>query len=79
MRTFDEIYKNLEELNRDDYRSFVKALLSLEYGILDDDELDVLYDEYMNDDMMMLLNEGFEHLIVKHRIATESEELDDED
>jgi hypothetical protein len=74
MRTFDEIYTNLEELIRDDYRSVVKALLSIEYGIYDDADLDVLYDEYMQNDTMTLLNEGFERLIVKHRIATESEE-----
>lgn len=74
MRTFDEIYTNLEELIRDDYRSVVKALLSIEYGIYDDADLDVLYDEYMQNDTMTLLNEGFECLIVKHRIATESEE-----
>lgn len=79
MRTFDEVYNTLATLMRDDYPSVVKALLSIEYGILDDAELDVLYEAYQQDDTMMLLNEGFEHLIVKHRIATESEEVAIED
>ena len=54
MRTFDEIYTNLEELIRDDYRSVVKALLSIEYGIYDDADSHVFYDEYMQNDTMTL-------------------------
>ncbi|MGY3776020.1 hypothetical protein [Helcococcus sueciensis] len=51
---YHEIKQTLEDLSQDNYRDFVKALISLEKGIDDEDFLDEIYDKFMENDAMML-------------------------
>lgn len=59
---YHEIKQTLEDLSQDNYRDFVKALISLEKGIDDEDFLDEIYDKFMENDAMMLLNEEFNNM-----------------
>lgn len=62
MRNFEEMKKDLEELMKDNYKEFVKSLISIEKGINDKKTLDFLYDKYIENDDFKLLNEEFEFL-----------------
>ncbi len=57
-------YKNikisLDVLAEENYKEFVKALISFEKGIEDESVLDRLYEKFMEDDNMGLLNDGFD-------------------
>lgn len=53
---------SLEQMAQDDYKGFVKAFLRLEMG-LSEVQLDRLYQEYMNEDDMSLLNPEFWQLV----------------
>ena len=44
-------------------RDFVKAMISIEKGINDESVLDKLYDAYMENDSLNMLNEEFDYLI----------------
>ena len=43
----------------EDHKTFVKALISIETGNLEEKELDELYFKYMNNDMEPLINPMF--------------------
>ncbi|MDY3050716.1 MAG: hypothetical protein SOR31_03675 [Parvimonas sp.] len=62
MRNFEEMKKDLKELMKDNYKEFVKSLISIEKGINDKKTLDFLYDKYIENDDFKLLNEEFEFL-----------------
>lgn len=51
----------------DNHRDFVKAIISIEKGINDEGALDKLYDAYMDNDSLNLLNEEFDHMIEELR------------
>lgn len=51
--------KQIEDMMNTDYRSFVEALVSIEVGETDKDELRDLYVSYMENDDVTLLNEFF--------------------
>ena len=51
----------------DNHRDFVKAIISIEKGINDEGTLDKLYDAYMDNDSLNLLNEEFDHMIEELR------------
>jgi single-strand binding family protein len=53
----------IEDIVNDNHRDFVKAMISIEKGINDESALDKLYDAYMDNDSLNLLNEEFDYLI----------------
>ena len=57
----------IEDMANDNHRDFVKAVISLEKGINDENALDKLYDAYMENDSANLLNEEFDVMIEKLR------------
>lgn len=59
-KNFEETKEELSRMMNDNYRDFVKSLISIERNIKDEDTLDKVYDKYMNADYMNLTNEQFE-------------------
>ena len=55
----------IEDMVSDNHRDFVKAIISIEKGINDENVLDKLYDTYMDNDSLNLLNEEFDYIIEK--------------
>ena len=55
----------IEDMVIDNYRDFVKAIISIEKGINDESVLDKLYNAYMDNDNLNLLNEDFDYMIEK--------------
>lgn len=46
----------------ENYEGFIKALISFEKGINDEEVLDKLYQEYMDNDDISLLSDEFDYL-----------------
>lgn len=71
-------------MTNENHEDFAKALISFEKGINDKDALDKLYQEYMDNDSMSLLNDEFDYLIdeliengqIKESAAIEKEDND---
>ena len=57
----------IEDMVSDNHRNFVKAIISIEKGINDESVLGKLYDDYMDNDSLNLLNEEFDHMIEELR------------
>ena len=57
----------IEDMVNDNHRDFVKSIISIEKGINDERDLDKLYDTYMDNDSLNLLNEEFDDMIEKLR------------
>ena len=57
----------IEDMVIDNHRDFVKAIISIEKGINDGSALDKLYDAYIDNDSLNLLNEEFDDMIEKLR------------
>lgn len=57
----------IEDMVNDNHRDFVKAIISIEKGINDERDLDKLYDTYMDNDSLNLINEEFDHMIEELR------------
>lgn len=55
---YKEIYEHIGTLMEEDYKSFIMALISIEKGIEDREVLEKIYDKYMDDDDLTLLNES---------------------
>ena len=55
------------DMVNDNHRNFVKAIISIEKSINDESALDKLYDAYMDNDNLNLLNEEFDYMIEKLR------------
>ena len=55
--------ERIENIVSDNYRDFVKAIISIEKGINDESALDKLYDAYMDNDSLNLLHDEFDYLI----------------
>ena len=53
------------KMANDNFEDFTKALISFEKGINDKESLDKIYQVYMDNDYMGLLNDEFDHLIVE--------------
>lgn len=78
---YKDIRNTLEQLANDNYSEFTKALIGLEKGINDTEALDKLYQEYMDNDSMELLNDEFDYMIdnlrengqIKDTVAIEKE------
>jgi len=56
---FKEMRNTLEKMANDNFEDFTKALISLEKGINDKESLDKVYQVYMDNDSMGLLNDEF--------------------
>lgn len=59
--------ERIEDMVNDNHRDFVKVIISLEKGIDDESVLDKLYDAYMDNDSLNLLNEEFDYMIKELR------------
>ena len=57
----------IEDMANNNHRDFVKAIISIEKGIDDESVLDKLYNAYMDNDNLDLLNEDFDYMIEKWR------------
>ena len=57
----------VEDMVNDNHRDFVKVIFSIEKGIKDESVLEKLYDAYMDNDSLDLLNEEFDYMIKKLR------------
>ena len=64
---YKEMRNTLEQMANEKHEDFAKALISFEKGINDKNALDRLYQEYMDNDSMSLLNDEFDYLIVESR------------
>jgi hypothetical protein len=64
---FTEMRNTLEKMANDNFKDFTKALISFEKGINDKESLDKIYQVYMDNDSMGLLNDEFDYLIVESR------------
>ena len=53
----------IEQMANENYEDFTKALISFEKGVNDKEALDILYDNYTNNDSLTLLNEEFDYMI----------------
>ena len=60
---FKEMRNTLEKMANDNFEDFTKALISFEKGINDKKYLDKVYQVYMDNDTMGLLNDAFDYLI----------------
>lgn len=64
---FKEMRNTLEKMANDNFEDFTKALISFEKGINDKETLDKVYQVYMDNDSMGLLNDEFDYLIFESR------------
>ena len=64
---YETIRDKIEDMVNNNHKDFVKAVISMEKGINDEDALDRLYDSYMENDSANLLNEEFDVMIEKLR------------
>jgi len=64
---FKEMKNTLEKMANDNFEDFTKALISFEKGINDKETLDKVYQDYMDNDSMGLLNDEFDYFIVESR------------
>ena len=59
MNTFDIFKTQIQEMMETDYHSFIQALVSIEIGETNKDKLETLYDSYMENDDVTLVDEFF--------------------
>ena len=53
----------IEDMAKDNHKNFIKAVISMEKGINDENALDKLYEAYMDNDTVNLLHEEFDYMI----------------
>ena len=53
---FAKMRNLLLQLQETDYRNFIKALVSIETNCIDEEKLESMYEKYMKDDSVNLLN-----------------------
>ncbi len=63
MMNYKEIRSMIEEMAKENHEDFVKALISFEKGVNDKEALGMLYERYMENDSMSLLNDEFDYMI----------------
>ena len=64
---YETIRDKIEDMANDNHRDFVKAVISMEKGINDENALDKLYEFYMENDSVNLLNEEFDVMLEEIR------------
>lgn len=62
---YKAVRDRIENMANNNHRDFVKAIISIEKGIDDESVLDKLYNAYMDNDNLDLLNEDFDYMIEK--------------
>ena len=62
---YKAVRDRIENMAHNNHRDFVKAIISIEKGIDDESVLDKLYNAYMDNDNLDLLNEDFDYMIEK--------------
>ena len=69
------IIDKINKMVDDDYEGFVKAMVTIENGIEDPELLDELYDRFMHNDGVNLINDYFDELIydLEYDITTDKE------
>ncbi|HEO5780751.1 TPA: DNA-binding protein [Streptococcus agalactiae] len=60
---YKDIRENLEEMMNDNYKDFIKALVSIEKGVTDEKALEEVYVLFMIKDTTGLLNDDFDYMI----------------
>ena len=60
---YDEIRNSIENMAKDNYQDFIKAIISYEKGINDKEALDTLYSQFMENDTVNLLHEELDYMI----------------
>ncbi|MBU0279143.1 single-stranded DNA-binding protein [Gemella sp. zg-1178] len=60
---FKEMKNTLNEMINNNYEDFVKALISVEKGVNNQEALNNLYEQFMENDGMNLLHEEFDYMI----------------
>lgn len=81
---YKEMRNTIEQMANENYEDFTKALISFEKGVNDKEALDILYDNYTNNDSLALLNEEFDYMIdelreggqIKENVSLEKEDND---
>ena len=63
---YKEMKSTLSSYMQKDYESYIKAVLSVENSISDEEISQYLYDQYMQRDEMHLLNDMFTHFQMEH-------------
>ena len=80
---YKDIRENLEEMMNDNYKDFIKALVSIEKGVNDEKALEEVYVLYMNNDTTGLLSDDFDYMIddmkEQGKIVENSNELEEKD
>lgn len=59
MNTIDIFKQQIQQMIDTDYCSFIRALISIETGETNKDNLQALHDSYMENDDVTLMNEFF--------------------
>jgi hypothetical protein len=62
-RDYIIIRNHIKKMAETDHKNFVKAVISIEKSIHDEPTLNKLYEAYMENDMVDLLNEEFNCMI----------------
>lgn len=60
---FKDMKKSIDSMIKDNYKDFVKALISVEKGVNNQEALNSLYEQFMENDGMNLLHEEFDYMI----------------
>ena len=80
---YKDIRENLEEMINDNYKDFIKALVSIEKGVNDEKALEEVYVLYMNNDTTGLLSDDFDYMIddmkEQGKIVENTNELEEKD
>ena len=80
---YKDIRENLEEMMNDNYKDFIKALVSIEKGINDENALEEVYVLFMIKDTTGLLNDDFDYMIddmkEQGKIVENTNELEEKD
>lgn len=66
MEKLENMKRVIAPLMQNHYKAFIAALISLEKGIDDEEVLERVFQQFMEDDSMLLLNDKFDELIRSH-------------
>ena len=73
---FDEAKQTINQMIDENYKDFIKALVSVEKGIDDNESLDVVFEDFMASDNGSLLHEDFDYSIENLREQGQLKESD---
>lgn len=60
---YKEMKNTIEQMVNESHRKYVKALISFEKDIDDEEILDKIYEDYMNNDNINLITDEFDYMI----------------